>query len=77
MNCEHCGERILPHEMDPTARITTIHRECAIRVVAGSAAHQGGECDRGISCADSAELTRREAAKLAAQVFDARDWSVN
>lgn len=68
MNCEYCTEEIKPGENSPIKRM---HRECAIRAVMGSAAHQLKECTcYGGDREDPPGMSLRGAAKLAAQTFD-------
>jgi hypothetical protein len=63
--CAWCDEE-LPLDMPSPI---TMHPECAIRAIMGSVVHQqrgeGGDCDR--SCVDDPTLTKREAAKAAAE----------
>ena len=60
-NCEYCHEPLAKGE-------TQFHRECLVRMVAGSAAHQLGECSCfGGSREDPPGLSLRESAKLAAE----------
>jgi hypothetical protein len=73
--CVYCKEPVLPGEtlpLDAVPFLQNVHRECAIRMVIGSAAHQLGDC----SCAgntreDPPGMTIRQAARLAADTFDA------
>ena len=61
MNCDWCSEPIEGRSLLPN-----MHRECAFRAVAGSAAHQLRECScYGGEREDPPGLTKREAARLA------------
>lgn len=73
MLCTHCNE---PMEMVDDV---TLHTECRIRLVMGSAAHQLGECTCcGGTRADPPGVSRREAARLAYETHLALhpDWGV-
>jgi hypothetical protein len=64
MNCGYCEE---PLEM---GRDFNPHTECMLRMVAGSAAHQLGECTCfGGTREDPPEMSTREAAKLALETY--------
>lgn len=73
-NCIHCDEEILPGERlsEPNG---FLHWECAIRAVVGGVNHQKGLC---MCCGnlamppDPPGLTRREAAKEAADYWQMR-----
>ena len=70
MTCPYCDEEI--GEGDPVmdGATQTFHRECLIRAVAGSAAHQLGECSCfGGTRQDPPGMTLRQAAKLAYETF--------
>ena len=82
--CGHCDEPIAagddgwlypylggPHDPPELA----YHYECALRGIVGCVEHQlrhphGGGCDG--TCRDSPELTRREAAQAATDLFEGR-----
>ncbi len=69
--CEHCGEEVLPGEApEMMPKMQNWHRECVLRVVAGSAAHQLGDC---MCCGgrrhDPPGMTKRAAARLAAETW--------
>ena len=74
MNCAHCGEPLLPGEMFPVEKLAgmqNFHRECAIRMIIGSAAHQLGECRCfGGRREDPPGMTTRQAALLAYETFE-------
>jgi hypothetical protein len=68
--CSYCDEAI--GASDPVVAISNgvLHHECAVRMFAGSAAHQLGDC----SCCggtrhDPPDLSKRAAAQLAADAF--------
>ena len=70
MKCPYCDEGI--GECDPVmdCATQTFHRECLIRAVAGSAAHQFRECSCfGGDREDPPGMTLRQAAKLAYETF--------
>jgi hypothetical protein len=77
MNCMHCGEPLLPDEAVPAeSRVlpagagVNYHRECLVRMVAGSAAHQLRECTCfGGTREDPPGMTARQAAILAFDTF--------
>lgn len=67
--CLHCAEPILPFELIPQFE-GKMHRECAVRSVIGSVAHQQRKslaCDG--ECCDDPNLTKRQNALLAARYF--------
>lgn len=67
LKCQYCEEEIEAGEASP---MPGMHRECAIRSVVGSAAHQLKECScYGGTREDPPNLSIREAAKLAAETF--------
>jgi hypothetical protein len=78
MICVHCEEPVLPgdtFDIGMLPNLQNIHRECAVRMIAGSVAHQRRECFcyGGIGEDDPA-LTRRQSAKLAyMEAFRRRD----
>jgi hypothetical protein len=71
----HCEEPILPgdalpEEIDIQPVGRNYHRECLVRMVAGSAAHQLRECRcYGGTREDPPEMTTRQAAILASDTF--------
>jgi hypothetical protein len=74
LRCANCEEPILegealdPAEFGPAAH--NFHRECLIRMVAGSYGHQIGQCScYGGALDDPPGLTTRQAAKVAAALF--------
>ena len=76
--CAYCDEPIRPGEdfetwaADQHARFpeTYVHKECAIRAVIGSAAHQLRECScYGGTREDPPGMTTRQAAVLAFETF--------
>jgi hypothetical protein len=72
MTCAFCNEPILPEEHKPLEAWTQrdMHNECLVRAVAGSAAHQLGECSCfGGSREDPPGMTIRQAALLAYETF--------
>lgn len=76
MICQYCGEPILLSELDPLDPLKAwksrnMHNECLVRGVAGSAAHQLGECSCfGGTREDPAGMTKRQAAVLAYETFN-------
>jgi hypothetical protein len=65
--CTYCDELILP---DDPGEASFIHRECAVRAVAGSVGHQLGTCScHGGTDEDPPGLTKREAARQALQLY--------
>lgn len=67
MKCVYCEEEIGPGERADNIG-SDFHRECLFRSVAGSVAHQMGECScyrKGSTENDPPMLTMRQAAKLA------------
>ena len=70
MTCPCCLEAILEGEPTVEGAIQTFHRECMIRSVAGSAAHQLHECScYGGDREDPPGMTFRQAARLAEETF--------
>jgi hypothetical protein len=64
MTCAYCSEEIRPGEAHPD--LLDHHFECLMRAVAGSAAHQLGECTCfGGTREDPPSMTTRQAAALA------------
>ena len=66
--CAHCDEPILPGDDMTTTNDGDLlfHRECLLRGVIGSVAHQRRECScYGGTGEDDPNLTRREAARAA------------
>jgi hypothetical protein len=76
MNCSYCDEPLtLGEESGP---VPGVHRECAIRMVIGSVAHQEKRCSCYCSESDEGDppgVTTREAARLAAAAFQQRSIS--
>jgi hypothetical protein len=76
MNCPHCreplppeGARLFPSLLPESMR--AYHHECLIRLVAGSVAHQRGECSCfGGAGEDNPALSERENARLALAEFE-------
>lgn len=67
--CLYCDEIILV-DTEPTVNDGSLHYECGLRMIVGSAAHQLHECTcYGGTREDPPDMTRREAAKLAAETF--------
>lgn len=78
--CMHCEEPIGPedegflirHLCEHGSNHAPYHRECFIRGVVGSVAHQLRQCScfvPGATCGDNPKLTKRQAAKSAWQMF--------
>ncbi len=73
MQCGFCNEEI--EEPLPDHRPGNLHRECLIRLVVGSVAHQERRCHcyiPGSTASDPPHLTLRQAAKLAWVKFEMR-----
>lgn len=72
--CLYCDEPVLPG--DPVAPLSnvTAHWECGLRSVVGGLNHLNGLCTccGGTLLPDPEGMTRREAAKVAAQAWVAR-----
>jgi hypothetical protein len=67
--CAHCHEEIKPFELIPDAN-GKFHRECLLRCVVGSLAHQLGTCScHGGTGHNDESLTLRENAKAAERYF--------
>jgi len=67
--CAHCSEEIKRFELIPDCG-GRMHRECLLRNVVGSLAHQVGTCScYGGTRHDDPNLTLRENAKAAARYF--------
>jgi hypothetical protein len=75
VTCQHCHEPILPGE--PLAPISNapLHWECGLRAVVGGLNHLNGQCAccGGSLSPDPEGVTRRLAAKMAAQAWIARN----
>jgi hypothetical protein len=70
VNCPYCSEPLLPDEPVTDFARQWHHRECAVRQIAGSAAHQLGECScYGGTREDPPQMTLRQAAQLAYDTF--------
>jgi len=75
--CVFCDEPILPDEqVQPIwggeAERRQVHRECLLRQVVGSVAHQMEECscfEPGSTRGDPPGMTKREAARAAADLW--------
>lgn len=74
--CDHCHERVLGNGGTPgyvaADRGELFHRNCFLRTIFGSVAHQLKTCScyvPGSTEGDAPELTRREAADAAARMF--------
>jgi hypothetical protein len=68
--CPYCDEALRDGEPVIYGASQGFHRECFIRMIAGSAAHQLGECSCcGGNREDPPGVSRREAAKLAYETF--------
>lgn len=70
--CPFCGEPVLPEEsVEINNRTVLAHRDCLLRQVVGSVAHQQGRCScYGGDEGDDPALTRREAAAAAVAYFE-------
>ena len=69
MNCKYCGEQMLASEEIVEISNGTLHAECMLRMICGSAAHilhlcpcYGGEQE------EPEHMTKRESARAAAHV---------
>jgi hypothetical protein len=69
--CAYCGDPIRPGEdFERWAAEQRVHKECAIRAIIGSAAHQLHECScYGGTREDPPGMTTRQAAVLAFETF--------
>jgi hypothetical protein len=72
--CTHCHEEVLPGERVAPYMNPPLHWECALRAVVGGVNHQKGlcMCCGGTEEPDPPGLTRREAAKEAADYWQMR-----
>lgn len=71
--CRHCEEALTPEEEWASLR-QDLHRECAFRLVSGSADHiLRGPHEAGTCLPDEPHLTRREAARAAMAAFNSLD----
>jgi hypothetical protein len=72
--CPHCREEVLPDDRRAPFHTQAVHWECGLRSVIGGLNHLNGLCTccGGTLPPDPAGLTRREAARMAAQVWIAR-----
>lgn len=73
-DCAYCTEPILSTDPEPfiNAAREAFHRECIVRAVLGSAAHQLEECSCfGGTRHDPPGLTLRESARFALETFEA------
>jgi len=70
-HCIYCGDPVFPNEISLPINISdVIHRECDIRMIAGSIGHQMKTCScYGGNYEDPPEMTKREAAHAAAFMF--------
>ena len=77
--CLRCEEPILPGEWfvpinyvgEKGAEVRSQHKECSVRAVIGSAAHQLKRCTcHGYQFEDPPYMTKREAAKMALFIFE-------
>ena len=71
--CVHCGEEILFEERHPLLHLEhrRAHRECHMRMVVGSIAHQSRKCScfGGKAQDENPKLTIRQNAKAAMDYF--------
>lgn len=70
MICGFCEEPILPRERADG----NLHRECHLRLVVGSVAHQQRRCGcfvAGSEESDPRHMTKRQAARMALSLFNA------
>ncbi len=73
MTCPYCYEPILPGEPVSLATGEPVHRECVVRMIAGSVAHQLEQCPCfGGTRGDPDGLSYRESALAAFALFQAR-----
>jgi len=71
MNCVWCDEPIGPGEI---SNLRNTHRECALRMIRGSVAHIERRCGcfvEGSRLGDPPGVSKREAARAAAEAFEA------
>ncbi len=73
--CVFCGEPILPGERVAPDYVQPVHWECGLRAVVGGLNHLNGLCSccGGTLPPDPEGMTRREAARAAAQAWIARN----
>ena len=75
MNCEHCGEPILPTDRVDEDRMEggrALHFECGARLALGSVAHIEHRCSCYVPDSDEFDppgMTRRQAAKAALDLY--------
>jgi hypothetical protein len=72
MICKHCEEPIEPGEEAPTVSGGSFHRDCLLRLVIGSVAHQERRCHcfvPGSTAGDPPGMTLREAARAAVELY--------
>ena len=70
LTCGYCDERIFDNESYIDTHTRQFHRECIVRMVVGSAAHQLRECPcYGGLRGDPLGMSLREAARLSADAF--------
>ena len=72
MKCLWCDEEVLAGEKSEALANGTMHWECALRWVAGPVAHLQRKCSCYVSGSEENDpegMTRREAAKAAAQLY--------
>lgn len=69
--CAWCDEPIDASEAAPRFHDNPVHRECGIRLIAGSVGHQEKRCVCfGGDMEDPPNMTKRQAARAAALVFE-------
>lgn len=73
VHCVHCEEEIRPEdEFETYVNKVLSHRECFLRAIFGSVAHQEGRCGcyiPGSTASDDRTLTKREAARAAVRYY--------
>lgn len=69
--CAWCDEPIAASDAAPMFHDNPVHRECAVRLIAGSVGHQEKRCACfGGDMEDPPNMTKRQAARAAALVFE-------
>lgn len=73
--CYWCKEPVLPHEARAPIPHQIAHWECGLRAVVGGLNHLNGQCSccGGTLPPDPEGVSRREAARMAAQAWRARN----